>query len=149
MTKLAGIAALLALAVVATALYGGGAAAAQAAPEMIPIAVDQCRPTRGGILCTQAEGFIQRVTTPTGDTVATTNLYRCIQVTSLTGQLLVSRCERVHSNELFKQGEPQVIHTTSRGVRTVEGVTCELDSALQIVMGEVRHVDLEDRCTTA
>jgi hypothetical protein len=148
MKKFVGMMVLLALVVAATALQGG-TAAAQATPETSRIAVNQCRPTRGGILCTQAEGLIHRTTTPAGDMVVTTNLNQCIQVTSLAGQLLASRCERIHRNELVKQGQPEVIHTTSRGVRTFEGLTCEFDSALQIVMGEVRHVDLEERCSAA
>lgn len=81
--------------------------------------------------------------------MVTTNLHQCIQATSLAGQLLASRCERIHGNDLFKQGEPEVIHATSRGVRTLLDLTCEFDTALQIVMGEVRHVDLEERCTAA
>ena len=53
--KLAGLVALLAIALAAAALHGAGTAAAQATPERNLVAIDQCRPTRGGMLCTQAE----------------------------------------------------------------------------------------------
>ena len=139
----------LALALAAAALHGGGTAAAQAAPETKRIAVDQCRPTRGGTLCTQAEGVIHRTTTPSGNSLMTTNLQQCIQVRSFAGLLLASRCEQIHRNDVFAQGQDQVIHLTSRGVRTFQGETCEFRSAMQIVMGEVRQIDLEEQCSAA
>ena len=138
---------LLALAV--AALQGAGTAAAQAAPQTSHIAVNECRPTAGGSFCMQAEGVIHRTITPAGDTMATMNLHRCVQSMTATGQLFVSRCERIHRNELVKQGEPEVFHDTSRGVLTIFGFNCEYRTALQVVMGESRHVGLDVECTPA
>ena len=149
MKRLAGMVALLALALAAMALHGGAPAAAQAAPEKGPIAIDLCRPTRGGVLCTQAEGVMHRVTTPSGNVITTTDLHQCIQVRSFAGQLLASRCEQIRRHDVFKQGEPQVVRVTSQGVRTFQGETCEFRSVMQIVMGEVRQIDLEEQCSAA
>ncbi len=96
----------------------------------------------------QAQGIIHQTTTPAGITTATTNLDRCIQVKSFAGQVLASRCERIHRTDVFNQGEPQVILDTSRGVFTLQDRTCEFRTTMQIVMGEVRHVELEEQCTT-
>ena len=134
---------------------GSDSVSAQAQSETKHIAVNNCRPVFGGAytLCEQARGVTHTTQTPSGTRITVLNGQLCQQLKdtsgSSSGSIVRDGCQRVHETYVFRRGEEQVTHITTKGQFTVRGQTCHYWTVYQVANGDVRHVDSDMQCAPA
>lgn len=127
-----------ALAAGAVLMLGTGPAIAAADVDTTIIHQSSCHyDSNGNQICTEAQGVLHRVQTPSGNLHFQMNLRNGFTVTAPDGQVR-SSSYAINQSYLFKEGEQQVYTYNDHRTEDYGPFTCTLDSIYHYANGELR-----------